>query len=122
MLSTSHNRAYQYFLTLLTEFDNSLPDLDGETNFLAHDQKFKTLQHWFEENIVNLTSQGIEAAIVPRWESIQREIKREFKLLTTDILFLASARQSTTKIRRLQSISDRNSRLINYCQGLLQDE
>ena len=121
MLSASHNRAYQHFLTLLTGFNNFLLDSDAETDFASVKQNFQNLQQWFDGNIVNLDSQGIEILVVSRWESIQREIKREFKLLSTDILFLASARQSVTRNKRLQSITDRTDKLINYCQGLLKD-
>lgn len=120
MLSTSHNRAYQHFLTLLTEFKKFVLNLDVDTSLAAVNQEFQSLQQWFSGNIVNLDSQDIDPSIAPRWESIQREIEREFKLLGTDILFLASARQIATKNKRLESIINRTSKLIGYCQGLLE--
>ena len=119
MLSASHNRAYQDFLTLLTEFKSFL--INSEVNIASFQvkQKFHELQQWFEKNIASLDEQEIEQAIVASWQSVHTEIKREFKLLTTDILFLASARQSQTQTKRLQSISARTTKLIGYCQVML---
>ena len=122
MLSTSHNRAYQDFITLLTNFRNSVIDAERPSNLSQIEPEFEILKQWFEENIVSLDPKGIEPAVAPRWQSIQREILREFKLLTTDTLFLFSARQNSTKTKRLKSIGDRTTKLIGYCQGLLQHE
>ena len=119
MLSASHNRAYQDFLTLLTEFKSSLIDSEVETTSFQVKQKFEELQQWFEKNIASLDEQEIEQGIIASWQSVHTEIKREFKLLTTDILFLASARQSQTQTKRLQSISARTTKLIGYCQIML---
>ena len=119
MLSASHNRAYQDFLTLLAEFKSSLIDSEVETTSFQVKQKFEELQQWFEKNIASLDEQEIEQEIIASWQSVHTEIKREFKLLTTDILFLASARQSQTQTKRLQSISDRTTKLIGYCQIML---
>lgn len=121
MLSTSHNRAYQDFLTLLTGFKNFLADSEFQVSQSQVKQKFQHLQQCFEQNIVELDSKNIEPDIVPRWQSVQTEIKREFKLLTTDILFFASARQNTTQTKRLKSIGDRIDKLIGYCQILLKE-
>ena len=90
MLSASHNRAYQDFLTLLTNFKNLV------------------------DNPETSSRQG---SIMSEFQSL----KQAFKLLTTDILFLASARQDTTQIKRIKSIDDRLTKLIGYCQILLQD-
>ena len=118
MLSTLHNRAYQDFIALLTNFANNV---QNQSDRSAIKQEFVSLQQWFVENIDHLDESGIEEAYIPRWQSIQREINREFKLLTTDILFLASARIEATKTKRLKSISDRLAKLISYCQAILRE-
>ena len=122
MLSTSHNRAYQAFLTLLTDFHNL--GINSATLATKSEirQEFFALQQWFGQNITTLDQVGIEPLYVPRWESIQREIRREFQLLGTDILFWASARQEVTKMKRLKNISDRLNKLSSYCQMLLENE
>ncbi len=119
MLSTSHNRAYQDFMTLLTEFKNFLLNSATQVEQDQIKQEFQSLQSCFNQNIAGLNSQNLEPELIPRWLSVQTEIKREFKLLTTDILFLAAARQNATLDQRKQSISDRTSKLIDYCQIML---
>ena len=121
MLSTLHNRAYQDFLSLLTDLSNLIVNSQPETNFIKTKLKFEKLKQWFEQNIARLDEADIAPAYIPRWQAIQREINREFKLLTTDVLFLASARQDTTKNKRLKSIANRLDKLKGYCQGLLEE-
>ena len=121
MLSTLHNRAYQDFSTLLTNFSNFIKDTQNQADRRAIEHEFANLQQWFEKNIYNLDEKGIEEAYIPRWQAIQREINREFKLLTTDVLFLASARQQDTKTKRLKNIGDRLVKLTSYCQGILKE-
>ena len=121
MLPRSHNRAYQDFITLLTNFGNFADDSLNRKEQFAIKQEFESLQQWFEQHIDNLDHQGIEAAYIPRWQSIQREINREFKLLTTDILFFTSARQNSTKAKRLKNINAHLNKLLNYCQGMLKE-
>ena len=122
MLSTTHNRAYTDFLTLLTNFGSLVVDSHEQINCSLVKQEFQHLQQCFQEHIVDLDSKDIRSDLVPRWQSIQTEIKREFKLLTTDILFLASARQNTTQTKRRKSIGDRTTKLIGYCRILLNQE
>lgn len=121
MLSTLHNRAYQDLITLLTDFQNLVKKSQNKADLPVIKQEFQTFKHWFEQNIISLNHDGIKNAYIPRWQSVQREIIREFKLLTTDILFLASARQDATKNKRFKSISDRLNKLTNYCRGLLDE-
>jgi hypothetical protein len=119
MLSTSHTQAYQEFLTLLTEFKNFLLNSTIEVGKIQIKQQFQNLESCFNQSITSLNSQNLEPEIIPRWQSVQTEIKREFKLLTTDILFLAAARNNTTLEQRKKSISDRTTKLIGYCQIML---
>lgn len=118
MLSASHNRAYQDFLSLLKKFNHFLVD-ETQINRSKIEYEFQDLARWYEQNVVRLNSETLDTAIAPRWQSVQTEIKREFKLLSTDILFLTSARQNATQTKRLASISSRLTKLIGYCQIML---
>jgi hypothetical protein len=118
MLPTSHNRAYQEFLTLLQEFQRGcIPS--QQTNVAALQQNFQTVRQYFEQQIISLTSDNLDEAITPRWQSLQTELKRELRLLTTDMLFLNSSRQPETKQARLKAISDRLAKICGYCQAML---
>ena len=119
MLSSSHDRAYQDFLILLTELQNLVHDKNREVDLIQVKQAFDKLGLWFEQHIANLNREELSEANALRWQSVQTEIKREFKLLSTDVLFLSSARQNTTQNKRLNNIGDRLSKLINYCQIML---
>ncbi|MGB5713095.1 MAG: heterocyst frequency control protein PatD [Waterburya sp.] len=121
MLPPSHNRAYQDLSTLLTEFESFLV-AQGQKNSQSETRlEFQNLTEWFKQNIADLSQEDLDLAIAPRWQSLQTEIKREFKLLSTDILFLSSARQKATQIKRINTISDRLAKLIGYCQIMLND-
>jgi hypothetical protein len=122
MLPTSHNRAYQDFLTLLTKFGQRLSEPRQEFDRSIIQQEFRGLSAWFEQNIAQLSNQDLALAIASRWQAVQTEILREFKLLSTDILFLATSRQQTTQLKKLKSISDRLTKLISYCQIMLQED
>ena len=87
MLPASHYRAYQDFLTLLTKFNLFLTSSD--VDLVQRDIKhgFAQLQSAFSDRVSPLTSEVLESEITSRWQSLQTEIKREFKLLSTEILF-----------------------------------
>ncbi len=121
MLPASHNRAYQDFLCLLIELKDLLAARPPQTEKSELQGQLSNLTRWYEQNLVNLDSDNIDGKIAPRWQAVQTEIKREFKLLSTDILFFSSARQNATKSKRLESISDRLDKLIGYCQIMLKN-
>ena len=119
MLSSSHNRAYQDFSTLLTKFQSFLNAENEPASLEQIQEEWQRVRLYFEQQIRNIDVGEISAAIASRWQSVQTEIKREFKLLSTDILFLSSARQNTTQDKRIKSISARLAKLISYCQIML---
>ena len=118
MLSSSHLRAYQDFSTLLTTFQGFLDAENERASSERVKQEWEQLRSCFEQ-VAGIDVGEVPEAIASRWQSVQTEIKREFKLLSTDVLFFASARQITTQNKRIKSISDRLSKLISYCQIIL---
>lgn len=121
MLPASHNRAYQDFLSLLIELKDLLADRTTQTEQSELQRQLTDLTRWYEQKIASLDSDNLKWEIASRWQAVQTEIKREFKLLSTDILFFSSARQNATKSKRLKSIGDRLSKLIGYCQIMLKN-
>jgi hypothetical protein len=118
MLHASHSQAYQELLTLLHELQNSnaLKETTGDIN--SCQKEFQKLQKFFQEEILSLTSEELDEAIASRWQSLQTEMQREFRLLSTDILFLESSRQPGTREARLKSVGDRLTKLISFCQAI----
>ena len=116
MLSPLHKKAYQEFLTWLNPWQNLLANHDKVQEMT---QQFPDLQQWFQQEIMTLTDEELDTTVVSLWRSLHTEIQREFRLLSTDMLFLASSRQASTTESRLKLIGDRITRLIAYCQKIL---
>ncbi|MDJ0531617.1 MAG: heterocyst frequency control protein PatD [Xenococcaceae cyanobacterium MO_207.B15] len=116
MLSLLHKKAYQEFLTWLNRWQNLLANHDKVQEMT---QQFPDLQQWFQQEIMTLTDEELDTTVVSLWRSLHTEIQREFRLLSTDMLFLASSRQASTTESRLKLIGDRITRLIAYCQKIL---
>ncbi len=117
MLPELHNQAYQTLLNALLEFRDRATAGNLEVDSLQ--KKFQQVQQVFQGQIISLTSDGLDAAIAPRWQSVQTEIHRALRLLEADILFLRSSRQASTSQQRLASLSDRLEKIIGYCQVML---
>ncbi|MGV2830511.1 heterocyst frequency control protein PatD [Myxosarcina sp. GI1(2024)] len=120
MSSASHQKAYQEFQVLLTEFKENFKNHEPKFPRVSITKRFQQLQQWFERNIVSLSEENLARAIAPRWQAIQRELIREFRLLATDVIFLASSRQPATKEARLKGIDDRLDKLVNFCQTAIE--
>ncbi|MGK7874305.1 MAG: heterocyst frequency control protein PatD [Xenococcaceae cyanobacterium] len=118
MLPKLHCQAYQEFLTALLELRDraTAPNLEAA----SLQENFKQVQQVFQGQIMILTSDGLDPAIAPRWQSVQTELHRALRLLEMDIMFLCSSRQAATAGQRLASVSDRLEKIIGYCQLLLQ--
>ena len=110
MSSIIHKKAYQEFLNLLKEFQDQLKVSD-KTIF---QKSWHDLQQFCQQKIFILTSDDLDESIIQQWRSLQTEIQREFRLLNTDMLFLAASRHTKTKEIRLKSIRDRVTRLTQF--------
>jgi hypothetical protein len=113
MLPTNYRQAYESLLRKLEDFSVALPDGDSSTG----SQCFQALQTCLEKEVLSLNDDNLVTEVAYRWRPIQTELYRSWRLLETDWLFLATARQGREK--RLQIISDRVGTLKHYCQVLL---
>ncbi|GAB4547825.1 MAG: hypothetical protein Tsb0014_42580 [Pleurocapsa sp.] len=129
MLPKSHQQEYQDFLTLLEPIQSTCTTLLSKTerhqeyraiqgDILLLQQQFQDLQPWFEGHILTLTETEIEPNFISRWRSLQTEIKRAFRLLTTNMLLLKSSRQTKTVATRVKTVQDNLDKLTDYCQLL----
>lgn len=113
MLPTNYRQAYESLLRKLEDFSVALPEEDSPTG----SQCFQALQTCLEKQVLSLNDDILEPEVANRWRPIQTELYRSWRLLETDWLFLATARQGREK--RLQIISDRVATLKRYCQFLI---
>jgi len=79
-------------------------------------QSVQAVQQQFQQRIA---PPATTLELPPRAQSIQTEINRHLRLLTTDVAFLRSARQAHTQQQRLQQVRDRLIRLTEFCDALL---
>lgn len=118
MLPKLHLQAYQEFLTvLLTLRDRATANQLDEEEL---QKSFERVQQVFQEKLIGLNGEEIDPAILPRWQSVQTEIYRALRLLSTDILFLRSSRRAATSEQRLSAVRDRVEKMIGYCQAIIQ--
>lgn len=118
MLSKSHIQAYQEFLTLLQKLNDDFLPRKETIEIKSVQQQFQTIKTFFQQEITGLTADQLDRSIATRWQSLQTELYRELRLLETDILFWAAARQAETRAQRLLSVGDRLKRVIGYCTAM----
>jgi len=105
---------YQALATLLEQLraDVGTTQLDAPTLR----QCVVLVQQLFGQEIVPLTDEN------SRVQSYRTEISKQLRLLEVDVMFFQGARQASTVQARLQTISDRLTTLIQYCDAILQQE
>jgi hypothetical protein len=116
MLPTNYRQAYESLLKKLEDLTFALQ----EQNSLTQQQCFQALQTCLKQEILSLNDDILAPEVANRWHAVQTELYRSWRLLETDWLFLATARQGREK--RLQIIGDRLQTLKQYCQVLLKED
>ncbi|NDJ25102.1 heterocyst frequency control protein PatD [Nostoc sp. B(2019)] len=105
---------YQALATLLEQLraDVTTTGLDAP----ALRQRLTSVQQLFGQEIVPLTDED------SRVQSYRTEISKQLRLLEIDVMFFQGARQASTAQARLQTIGDRLTTLIQYCDAIMQQE
>ncbi len=117
VLPSLYRDRYQQLLEHLLALKESI-DRENQTP-PAWKQRFQTAKQVYQSEIINLNSDGLEPAIASRWQSIQTELNRTFRLLQTDIIFLQAARQSATTEQRRANCQQHLDRLLAGCEAIL---
>lgn len=117
MLPKYHRKFYQKFLASLTTLKDQIMVEEIDLSRLSQD--FQVVQEIFQNQILELTTGGLENSVVSSWQLIQTEIHRTLRLLGTDFLFLQSSRERKTEEQRLEAMLNRIEKLIAYCQVLI---
>ncbi|MEM6591491.1 MAG: heterocyst frequency control protein PatD [Cyanobacteria bacterium P01_C01_bin.73] len=80
---------------------------------------FLSCQQQFQRQILSLDPSELGTESAQEIQRCQTEMNRLMRLLGTDISFLQTARQSTTRQQRQAQICQRIEQLQNFCQGIL---
>ena len=116
MLPQSYLQSYQIFLDALLNLMAEAKQ--AELDLVSIQIKGKKVQQLFHEKIVPLTGDNLDAETSSRWQSLQTEIYRSHRLLNTDFIFLASARQPSTLKQRQASLVNNLEKILGYCQTI----
>jgi hypothetical protein len=81
--------------------------------------ELEAAQHIFQEQILPLDLDALDPSIAAKLQSLQTEMSKQFRLLSTEIVFLKAARQSATSSQRQKQIHDRLMLLKQYCEVVL---
>ncbi|AFY32717.1 heterocyst frequency control protein PatD [Calothrix sp. PCC 7507] len=76
--------------------------------------RLASLQQFFGQQIAPLTE------VESREQSYRTEISKQLRLLEIDVMFFQGARQQSTAQARLETICDRLTTLVQYCDAILQ--
>lgn len=82
-------------------------------------QNFLAAQQFFQQQIVSLDSNELDAADETRVRSYSTEMSKQLQMLGTDVMFLQAARQQQTATLRQNQISQRLQTLLGYCNAIL---
>ena len=105
---------YQVLVSLLEQFRSDFTNTQVDTTELR--QRLASLKQFFVQQIVPLTEQD------SREQSYRTEMSKQLRLLEIDVMFFQGAKQKSTVQARLQTISDRLTTLIRYCDAILKPE
>jgi hypothetical protein len=95
MLPKSHSILIEEWIDLLTTFQNQWC-LQNTDNYYQS-PIWQNIQVYLREKIVPFSEELLDSNIARLWQSWQTETHRYIRLLNTDLLFFASAKQSSTR-------------------------
>ncbi len=119
MLPPVYQQHYQQLKRRVEELQETLAN-DPDPSSLK--MAIATVQAFFQNQIWNLSLNDLEPEIEHQIQSFNVEIDKQLRLLNMDGMFLQAARQKNTVEQRQQQIQNRLLMLIQYCNGLLEEE
>lgn len=119
MLNSSQNDDPQ--LLVFVQFKNQVHQvetyLDGDQTQLS--DQLGQLQSRFQAQIQTLSWEDWPGQQRSLLRSIQVEMHKQMRLLTTDLMFFRTAKQANTLAQKQRDIRDRLTNLQGYCDAIL---
>jgi hypothetical protein len=111
MLPTEQILVWQQLFTLLSNLPtDSIPDLKVSLRLAIE---------FFESEILTQSAQHLPGLIAGKMRSYLTESHRLLRLLSMDVVFIATARNPTTIQLRRQAYQDKLDLLLAYCQAIV---
>ncbi len=108
---------YQKFAELLQQLRDCVTQSGDVTKIQT---QLSSVQQFFQQQIIPLLDEE-NTQNLSLIQSLHTETSKQLRLLAMDVLFLRSARQSTTAKDRLDTISNRIQTLIQYSDAIAQN-
>ncbi len=118
MLPILHQEQYQALRQRLQALLDGAGNVDRGVAVSAVSE----VQQFFQSQVVCLPIEGLALADRSRTQSYNTELHKQLRLLTTDVMFLGSAKQGATQQQRLDRVCDRLATLLRYCDVLLEND
>lgn len=117
MLPEAHRQPYEEFYQSLQSFQQQCRTIEVPGSEIR--SGFQQLQTLFQR-CLNLDETVLDPDVALSVQSYQVEINKQLRLLSMDVMFLQSAKQSTTANQRRQQMSNRVDLLLRYGEAILQ--
>lgn len=114
MLNNTQLELLNDWVILLSSFQKKLTE-EKKINLSAN-QICQELESYLNTKIIHLNFDEFDSSQVSQWQTWQTETHRLIRLLKTDLLFLASAKQDSTRESRLNSIQVKLHNLIHLTE------
>ena len=119
MLPDSYRQRYQHLRQSLERLQATIAQPDFDQSALKTDAL--TVQQFFEDQVRSLDLEALDPISGQRSHKFHVEINKQLRLLTIDVMFLQTAKQSATSQQRSGQMGDRISTLLRYCDALLEE-
>jgi glutamate-1-semialdehyde aminotransferase len=120
MLPATHR---PYYEQLKANLEQLLQDIEATAESTSASiplaPQVQQVQQYFQQQIMTLPTEEVDAAAVSRVQSVQTELHRYLRLLGTEVNFLAVSRNPSTTEKTLANLRDRVQKLIAGCDTLL---
>ncbi|MBE9221160.1 heterocyst frequency control protein PatD [Cyanobacterium stanieri LEGE 03274] len=117
MLSKSHFSIVKDWVFLLKDFQSQW-NLQKINNYYQT-SLWQKINGFLQSEIMSLNEDDFPLNNIPQWQSWQTETYRFIRLLNTELLFFASAKQPHTKQLKTNSISQKLQGAIALSENLL---
>ncbi len=117
MLPKSHSILIEEWIDLLTTFQNQW-FLQNTDNYYQS-PIWQNIQVYLREKIIPFSGELFDSNVARLWQSWQTETHRCIRLLNTDLLFFASAKQISTRQAKASLIDQHLRSAIALSENLL---
>lgn len=118
MLSELDLKNYQELKLQLENLEKFLVNFDN--NRATIELNLMEIKKIIDQKILLLDQEKIEVKFRGKWQSIQTEINRSYRLLLNDWLFLKTALQPMVIEKRLKLFKHNLTQLISFCNFILE--